>query len=312
MSDLRKRTKGAQTHSPDQPVGSVPELLLGALTQLVARPDEADELRKLLDRVTPPGTRLLDPREWLKLRRQFDAHVRQAGRPFRAAGWAVRGSGLALRTSSNHWGHIQFRANAQRAPLAVDVFAGCLSPFLLKNWNHVNPERPPATVIATHVPLIWQMTLEYSEQNGSDPRPFRFPDKYFARAGVRLGPRTATTWLSDALDQIVPRVGPLCSDEMMRDWLLSNDRDNVLSMRMAAMLTKNLGLVNELPIVLDLAKRAEGVLKGRLDKAGAQEAIDDRKTARPEFWSHARFVQFLDELDPGRSPRSGPRISSRA
>ena len=255
-------------------------------------------LEALMQSAVPPGQQLIGRAAFEAERRRFYTLVRAAGQPYRAAGWDVRTNSLVYHGAEGHWGHIVFRADGWQSPLPILISAGNLSPYLLRVFNRVDPAKPPPRFIASHISILWQMEIEYLEGATENPPPLDLSQRMYARSGIVLGKETAPGWLADALVRLVTLVRGLSSDLAMRDWILEHDASNYMSLRNAVLLTRHLGLTDEVPHLLELAERAKADSNAGLIAAGQTVPHEDRGTLYPQFWSHRRFLRFLQETEP--------------
>jgi hypothetical protein len=191
-----------------------------------------------------------------------------------------------------------FESEGWERPLLVQIFAGNLSPYLLRVFNRVNPAKPPPSMIAAHIAVLWQMEFDYLEAATVSPPPIDLSQRRYARTGIVLGAATAPGWLADALARLVPVVQGLCSDLAMRDWILEHDASSYLSLRLAVLLSHHLGLADEIPQLLEMAERAEADVNTKLISRGLTVPNEDRGRMHPQFWSHRRFLRFLQETGP--------------
>lgn len=261
-------------------------------------PDRDAQMADALERLSTPGDRWISHEDFERDRRAFYALVRKAGGRYRSSGWKVGTRRLVFRGVDGNWGHIVFQSDGWRRPLPVQIFAGNLSPYLLRVYHRVNPDRPSNDMIAAHIAILWQYQFGYDEASTDRPVRFSLDERQYADPGIVLGRSTAADWLDDALAQLVPVVQALCSDRAMRDWLLENRRDRASSLHLAVLLTRHLGLDNEVPDLLALAERARADEDARAIAMGHKPVRVHRGMSYPQFWTHPRFLRFLEETEP--------------
>src|SRR5206468_3561278 len=117
-----------------------------------------------------------------------------------------------------------------------------------------------------------------------------------------IGPDSVESWIESYLATVVPEVVGLCSDQALRVWLLDEgraERDGRRltsnHLRRAALLTRHLGLENEVPTVLALAQAKWLEERARAPIEPALQARFDRTKSRyPAFWSHERWLRWFD------------------
>jgi hypothetical protein len=261
-----------------------------------ANPEAA--LRDFFQEMMPPGVRLVDRGDFERSRRKFYSVMRNAARAHVARGWEVRTSRLVLRAPSGHWGQIAFKAEQHASPLPVVLFAGALSPYLMRVWNGLDPDRLPD--LTFHAGLHWQTLFSFANEDRDRPRPLDIRKRKRWEAvdwptGIVLGPNTAEAWLRDLIDGLAASIEGLMSDQAIHDWLLANEPDNYWSLRDAALLSQHLGLTD----VPDLVERARVALErvdAKLRNAGQEPYHPDRSRLYRQFWSHRRFVRHLAEI----------------
>jgi hypothetical protein len=202
-----------------------------------------------------------------------------------------------FRGPDGHWGHIVFRADGWRRPLPVQIFAGNLSPYLLRVYNRVNPDRPSNDMVAANIAILWQYEIGYDEASADHPARFSLDKRAHAEPGIVLGRSTAAGWLDDALAQLVPVVQGLCSDRAIRDWLLENEGHKASSLHEAVLLTRHLGLHDEVPDLLARAERVRAEEDARSLANGRKPVRVHRGMSYPQFWTHRRFLRFLEETE---------------
>jgi hypothetical protein len=161
--------------------------------------------------------------------------------------------------------------------------------------NKLDPVKPPPLrFVAAHVAVLWQLEIEYLETAIEPPPPLDLTLRPWDHTGVLLGAQTAPGWLADGLARLVPVVRELCSDLAMRDWLVETAGDtNDMKLREAALLTKHLGLTDQLPAILDRAERIWAMHEER-DSATGERVVRFRD---PMFGSHRAFLRFLDRTN---------------
>jgi hypothetical protein len=254
-----------------------------------------ERLTQLAERRMPPGTRLWTQAENESVRRDFNRFVREASRPLRARGWHLSGNRLTLHAATGHWADmtIDFRAGAPPAP--IFLFAAVSSPYLMRTYDHADPERRPRS-LGGHASLLWQVWVKYDPAATKRPKPLKIPQPYDALTGIVLGQSNAAAWFDDTLGRLAETMEGLCSDRAIRDWLLEFAAENLRALRYAVLLTRHLGDVDRLPDVLEQAR----ILNEALDAAmlAQRPPISTRDRGRdPLFWSHARFLRFLDDVE---------------
>ena len=277
------------------------------LRDALESPSQERALRELFQEMAPPGVRILDRLEFERNRRAFYAVVRRAARHHESRGWDIRTNRLVLHKKSGHWGQIVFKAEAHRSPLIVHLFAGALSPYLMRVSNELDPARLPD--LTFHVGLHWQTEFEFAEEDRGAPPPLDIKKRkewevIMWQTGVVLGPSTAEDWLRDVTDQVVGEIEGLTSDHAIRDWLLANEPDNDTSLRDAALLTQHLGLMEEVPAILERARLASERVDAHMLKQGLQPHHPDRSKLYRQFWSHKRFVRHLAEVRDAEETRT--------
>ena len=217
--------------------------------------------------------------------------------------WRVQRHGVSYHGPNGHWAQVNFkpgsyfdgRLGTYRS--VIWIFAGTLSPFLMRVVNKLDPEKPPPPqYLAAHTQVAWQVEFEYLTDGESDsPRPLTLPLAPYERLGVRLGPGTAPGWLDDALRVLMARCEELASDIAIRDWLTQRPK-HVLQLRYAALLTRHLKRESELPTILDMAQRAKAEQDDWWRRQGREPPNYDRRKYHMDHWSHERFMRFLSTL----------------
>lgn len=249
-------------------------------------------LRGLFQTYLPAGNEIIDRTEFEADRRRFYSLVRATARPFETTAWKVRSSALRLHGPAGHWGEIVFRSEVHGRPLPVDMYAGVLSPYLMR-INRLDPEKPPPP-LRFDVTLAWQVGIEYAASENQEPPALDLSDRYWPERPIIIGHKTAPAWLSATLSSLVAMIEPLCSDLAMRDWLVEMESSRPDSVRDAALLTRHLGLDDQLPALIELAERAQEGVDRRLRLDGQRVSYQDRGRNRM-MWSHRRFLKFLGE-----------------
>jgi hypothetical protein len=244
----------------------------------------------------PPGTRLWTRAEDESVRRDFDRFVREASRPLRARGWHRDGSRLTLHAKSGHWADvtIDFRAGAPPAP--IFLFADVSSPYLMRTYEHLDPDRRPPRFSGGHVSLLWQVWIDYDPASTKEPKTLKIPKRHYAKPGIVIGATTAGPWLEATLSRLAETMEGLCSDRAIRDWLLEFETRNPRALRYAALLTRHLGDNDHLPAVLEQTRIATDAHDARMMAKPPRVPRNDRGKD-PRFWSHKRFLRFLTETD---------------
>ncbi len=231
------------------------------------------------------------------LRSELYAMVRAAARPFRGRGWQVRSNNLAIRGADGAWGQIVVTAEGRRGPqLVAGLYAGTVSAYLMKVVNQLDPEKvPPPAFVGAHTRVLWQAQIRFDPAASEPPPPLTLPQPSNQEIGVVLGRTTASDWLAAAFAEVVPSVEGLCSDLAIRDWLLDDaGPTGTFDLRYAALLTRHLGLDDEVDAILRRAEAAE-VERDRWWRAQGIEPIkQDRSTRYPQSWSHRRFLRFFE------------------
>jgi hypothetical protein len=253
-----------------------------------------------LDRVykssLPAGTELLSPAELLAVRREFLGLVRKAARPYRERGWVATGGRLIRQAPTGYWSDLEFRVRRATTPTDVEIFATISSPYLLRVYEGLDPDRRPASLSGGHVQLLWQVFVTYDVEALDPPSPLPIPIPTTTRdeTGIVLGAATASAWLSDAIGRLVEACEGLSSDGAMRDWLLEHRADRRDALRYAALLTRHLGEDDRLSEVLEKTRLVTDALDASL--MNRDDPIPARDRGRdPRFWSHKRFLKFLAE-----------------
>jgi hypothetical protein len=250
------------------------------------------------------------------LRRQFGKIVRESARPFATGGWKVgSAASLSLHGPEGHWGMVTFRTYLAAEPeaLPVELLAGSLSPYLMVVVNQLDPARyPPPDFIANHTQTAWQVPILFTPNATEQPPPFdrsaRFPHLTAdpqppLRYG--LGAETAGAWLSDLFALLVPETGGLCTDLSIRDWLIDDQRAErgryrltSLHARQAALLTRHLGLVDELDASLSRAETMKADEDARAKAGGYYRNWDRHRTHYKHNWSHEKWLRWFNEITP--------------
>jgi hypothetical protein len=274
-----------------------------ALHQLIEDTNAAGTLEGLEERLTqlaerrlPPGTRLWTRGENESARRDFDRFVREASRPLRARGWQFSGRRLTFRAETGHWADITIDFQAGAPLLPFFLFASVSSPYLLRTFEHLDPERRPRRLSGGHASLLWHVWIDYDPASTKRPKPLKFPQRSGAEPGIVIGATTAGAWLEDTLGRLANTMEGLCSDRAIRDWLLEFKSANRRALRYAALLTRHIGDVDRLPDVLEQTRMATEAHDAAIMAKPLRVPRNDRgKDSR--FWSHTRFLRYLDELE---------------
>jgi hypothetical protein len=141
---------------------------------------------------------------------------------------------------------------------------------------------------------VHQIELHYDDHAIEAPLPLDLPQPDWAETGIILGPAVASDWLAELFRRLMHDIEHLASDRAIRDYLLQTAVEtDYVSIRDAALLTKHLGHLDELPSLLDREREAlEAVraLRGHLEH-------NDRDT-NMVMWSPRRFAEFLDAAPP--------------
>jgi hypothetical protein len=226
----------------------------------------------------------------------FDRLIREASRPLRARGWHLGGSRLTFRSESGHWADITIDFQAGAPPAAIFLFASVSSPYLLRAWDGRDPDRRPRRLSGGHVSLLWQVWIDYDPASTKRPKLLKIPQRYYAKPGIVIGATTASAWLEDTLRRLADAMEGLCSDQAIRDWLLEFQSANPFALRHAVLLTRHAGDVDHLPAVLEQTSIATEALDAKM--VAEQPPIPNRDRGKnPLFWSHKRFLRFLDEIE---------------
>jgi hypothetical protein len=235
--------------------------------------------------------------------------VRRAAKRAVGGEWRAGSSGAFVHTSSGHWGQVAFRVEPDFRPLYVTCTAGVLSPYLMRVINRLNPERyPPPDFIAAHAQTEWFQGVRFDEAHSGDPESAdpRVADPCADDVGqsasdVLLGPGCAPAWVEHRIKHLISRTTPLLSDLALRDWQLEKrwpDGDRWpagarRNLRYAILLTRHLGLTDELPRLLALDEiEFERNRQSRPIDPSIQAHFDRKRSFDP-MWSHVRFAKWL-------------------
>jgi hypothetical protein len=234
------------------------------------------------------------------LERDFKRLMRLAAKPYAHGGWHLASSGLIYRGQQGHWSHVVFRQPYMTGgTLEVSLWAGTLSPYLMRVVNRIDPNRPPSThYLGAQAPLAYDYRIGFSAEDLPAPPPFEPDVPLIRRVRPVLSPSTAVTWLGELFALLVPRLTALSSDEAMRQWLIRRADEglgNAFGLRMAILLTRHLSHEEEIPALLERAEREREAEIRRLEDRGLTFRNHDRSINFPQFWSHRRFLRFLDE-----------------
>ena len=237
--------------------------------------------------------------------RDFYTVLAAAGSGYTASGWKVGTRGLTYRGADGHWGRVYLQATMSTPDVVrVQAFAGSLSPYLMSTVNDLSPGRlPPVTFVIVHAPSLWQINLQYTPIERPAPSPFdRSVRLGWSFPAYELDPQSLGPWLDDFLSVVVPEAEQMCSDIQMRDWFLDSNLAAAQGRRLswpetrdAALLTRHLGLDQELPAILDRAREERDRADRDNAALGNRLVNTDRRRRYHATWSHARFLKFLEE-----------------
>jgi hypothetical protein len=239
-----------------------------------------------------------------QLRRQLVRHFQAAARGLEGAGWRIRGSSVAIQDGTGNWGAIILEHRYGEDPIEFALGSGVESAYLLRTLRERAPDRPPRG--CWHAWLSAGRLIGYSDTPSRQRPPLieipEQPDGWTAtwHSGPgqqivgTLDPASAVDWFRDAMERLAPRLLALMPDAAIREWLLYGRNALHLShVREAALLSRHLGLVDDIPAILAAAEREYHEEARRL---GPQEWTD--RSFQPMMWSHARFLRFLDQVEP--------------
>jgi hypothetical protein len=273
-----------------------------ALMQVIEDANAAGSLEGVEERLTqlaesrlPPGTRLWTQVEDESVRRDFNRFVREASRPLRARGWHLSGHRLTFHAESGHWADIMIDFRAGAPPVPIFLFANVSSPYLLRTYNHLDPERRPRR-LSGHASLLWQVWIKYDPASTKRPKSLKVPQRIDAQTGIVLGRTNAAAWLDDTLGRLAETMERLCSDRAIRDWILAFESANPSALRRAVLLTRHIGDVDRLPGVLEQTRIATDAHAAAM-MAGRPRVPRNDRGKDQRLWSHTRFLRFLDELE---------------
>jgi hypothetical protein len=227
--------------------------------------------------------------------------VRRESRDLRARGWKLGSSSLVRRGAQGEWGHIRFHAPRwEGPPMRVDTYAGVTSPYLMRVLDRLDPTKPPPPdFVASHAFVLWQYALTFEPEASQEPAPLKLPVRPSQEPDVILTPETAGPWLRSALRLVAPKVEGLCDERAIRDWLLAYaNAENYSDLRKAALLTRHLGLPDELPPILERAEAAKAAMDAYFVSIGMRPLNAERGTRHIGDWSHRHFLEFLEEAPP--------------
>jgi hypothetical protein len=244
---------------------------------------------------------------WNEARSSFVPIVRRASkRAVAGTGWRAGTSGAFIHTDDHHWGQVAFRFEpAKNQTFALT--AGALSPYLMRLINRLDPARnPPPDFIAASGQTEWFQPINYradydGDADCEDPRVADPCTDFVGQMApsVTLGPRCADAWVEARVHHLVQSTQPLLTDQGLRDWILQERRRRSIyrpDLRYAIILTKHLGLDDELPALMkqDRELHEQAMLNERSQQ---HQQAWDRKRNYNSLWSHERFARWLNEID---------------
>jgi hypothetical protein len=244
----------------------------------------AERLEALAIRRLPPGARLATTEEIEGPPRELRRLFQIATKPLLARGWRRTGNRVVFDSPSGHWADIKIDMGTGPAPVLFFLFAVVGSPYLLR-VNGGDGVRPRGFTSA-HLSLLLQVVMEYDPAAAGEPRRLTIPQRPHAMTGIVLGRDSGQAWLTDLLERLATTMEGLCSDRAMRDWLVEHGGSAVAPLRDAVLLSRHLGDLDRQPDLLERAQLA------------AQDPLirHNNRGRDPMFWSHDRFMRFVNEL----------------
>ena len=253
----------------------------------------AEQIEALVIRRLPPGVRLATSEEVEGPPRELRRLLQIATKPLLARGWRRTGNRVVFEAPSGHWADIKIDVGTGPAPVTFFLFAGVGSPYLLR-VNGGDGVRPRRSTPA-HLLLLWQVVINYDPEAAGEPRRLAIPQRPYAMTGIVLGRASGQGWLTQLVERLATTMESLCSDRAMRDWLIEHGGSAVGPLRDAVLLSRGLGDLDRQSNLLERTRRETEASRARLMAQDPLHRTNDRGRD-PLFWSHDRFMRFVNEL----------------